>query len=282
MKHTERLTTRSIVKTATHIQFMKPYLLLVALTLLLCSCNDPDAPAPCADLPLADTLVKIYNTGAGIAVIVEYPEQLEYIRKDGDSTLLGTIEFSVPTDVYDSVQWRVGTNPEVFTQNKFRLFFDTDTGPIRVQFVGFRQPADPRCNSNDTGRDTVVRHMRLLADEDAPILGKFWGALDSAPLDSFEINTLDPSFLLPSVSYIGGTYCAGEYIRAYRQAFIIFHLAYPNSGLSSCVWDINARIGLDRQSIVFEYTYMDRIITGPSTTRSIGPATQIFRGKRRN
>jgi hypothetical protein len=100
-------------------------------------------PEPCTDLPVADTVVKFFRSN-GIRFSAFGDRQFEFIREDGDSTRIGTINFSVPEGIYDSVQWRLGTDPRAFTSTSFSLHIDQDLGPMWVQFVGYCKPADPR------------------------------------------------------------------------------------------------------------------------------------------
>lgn len=69
-----------------------------------------------------------------------------------------------PVQKFDSVVWKVGTDPREFKMDTLQIVF-SDTGTVNVTLVGYRKP-DLKCNPLDNGVDTVSKVFKIYKSQD--------------------------------------------------------------------------------------------------------------------
>jgi hypothetical protein len=93
---------------------------------------------------------------------------------------------------YDSVRWRIGSDPRNFTQSLFHLSFANTLGSLSVGFTAYA-PANPICFPEDNGVYTGSASLTILEQVDrslltlSPLIGKYQGAFTDQPSDTFTI-----------------------------------------------------------------------------------------------
>ena len=92
---------------------------------------------------------------------------------------------------YDSVKWKIGLDPRVFTQRKFQLYFDSPT-TLEVRMIGYRQPKLD-CYPNDDGVDTVSKHLVVVQRWESLIPGDYEGHFLLEPDSTFVFSILKDS-----------------------------------------------------------------------------------------
>lgn len=93
---------------------------------------------------------------------------------------------------YDSVLWKIGTDPRKFTQSIFTLSFINDLITVPVTFTG-NKPANTQCFPNDNGIYTGVKQLTTVEQFDratltkSPLIGRYKGYFTNNPLDTFTV-----------------------------------------------------------------------------------------------
>ncbi|UOQ96531.1 hypothetical protein MUN81_14930 [Hymenobacter sp. 5317J-9] len=167
-----------------------PALALLGSALLVAACHrdtPTPEPDPCLGLkanPLAFRFLENYGTPTPDTAFTKQ-----------------TISFEAPGAPYTSYEWRVGTDPRVFTTRKFGLFFpEAATGTYAVRLIATRPP-NTRCFAKDDGVDTLTQVLTLVnrTQRRAVIYGKFLGSNTDAPRDTFTIRVFQaPDFHQPN------------------------------------------------------------------------------------
>jgi hypothetical protein len=94
---------------------------------------------------------------------------------------------------YKSVLWKVGDDPRQFTNSSFSLIFYPFLGSLNVQFTG-RSDANPFCFPGDSGVYRGAKQLTIVEQADratltiSPMVGKYRGAFNTTPNDSFTIS----------------------------------------------------------------------------------------------
>lgn len=163
------------------------------LLLALSACRDKDkekAAAPKPNPCLNQTLP---------VLAFDFVDRLGFSTPD--TAILGDVTFAGPGAPYTSYEWQVGTDPRVFTRQRFSLFFGTPalyrTFPVRL--IAHRPP-NVACFAKDDGVDTLTRSLTIMpyADASSPILGRFHGANLDTPADTFTVRiTAEPDRRYP-------------------------------------------------------------------------------------
>lgn len=93
---------------------------------------------------------------------------------------------------YNSVLWKVGTDPRDFTSPSFTLFFPNFLGTFDVRFRGTGNP-NPLCFPGDSGIYVGTKSITILEQFDkailtkSPLIGNYRGAFNTQPIDSFTV-----------------------------------------------------------------------------------------------
>ena len=163
------------------------------LLLTLSACRDKEkeraqAPNPCLSQALP-VLAFDFVDRLGIAT--------------PDTAILGDVAFVGPGAPYTTYEWQVGTDPRVFTQKRFGLFFGTANlyRTIPVRLIA-RRPPNLACFAKDDGVDTLTKALTIMpyASASSPILGRFHGANLDAPADTFTVRiTAEPDRRFPGI-----------------------------------------------------------------------------------
>jgi hypothetical protein len=177
---------------------------------------------------------------------------------------------------YESYEWRVGTDPRVWTARRFELQFQNYVGTVDIRLIG-RRKARPECQSGDVGIDTFTRRLTILPRLDVPIFGRYNGTILEEPgAPFFEIKVGDdfnlgyiqnmpngclydvepPDFLVPTT---------------WIYAFRIKLPAIVASGTPCWYGDGDAELLADRRTIVVRYKW---------NPDGLGIRTRTFRGVR--
>lgn len=95
-------------------------------------------------------------------------------------------------DSYDSLKWKVGNDPRVFSQKNFSLNFINTIVSIPVTFTGYNQP-NHTCFPNDNGIYTGTKQLTTVEQFDratltkSPMIGRYKGAFTDTPADTFTV-----------------------------------------------------------------------------------------------
>jgi len=148
----------------------------------------------------------------------------------------------------DSVKWKVGLDPRIFTDSIFKLLFPADAGPIKVTQVAYHHSKEG-CFPEDDGVDTVTHNVyfkKITSLSEHPLCCNYWGALEDNPTDSFEVKIFDPAIhggiVLPEVG--------GYYIKVSSTEFVgdIKHFAHEPR--------LFGKLQPDRKTLVIEYSFL--------------------------
>lgn len=99
------------------------------------------------------------------------------------------IRFTAFDSGLDSVQWQIGADPKIRTDQQFVLEFDQPFGRIYVTLKSFWTP-NRECFPDDPGQDSISKVIHLVDVDDLPIWGTYRGSNSSAPQNQFEIELL--------------------------------------------------------------------------------------------
>jgi len=150
-------------------------------------------------------------------------------------------------------EWRVGTDPRIFTGRTLLLRFDQPYGSVAVHLRVTKKP-NTACFPNDSGSDEQTRTLVVLAREQAPLYGDFKGHTLARPDSTFIIHIRPNSMLnLPK----GCRWDLGGEIFTGSAGFLVNSRTFdPLFGAASVagwgVLDAN-----NRRKIRVEYTYRD-------------------------
>ncbi len=154
-------------------------------------CKEPVMPNPCEGVEEVTADFKMeYSMG--------YGEDEQWYEADTILEVM-TVRFSAIGN-YDSIKWKVGLDPRVFTKKEFSLEFDNQDN-IQIRMIGFRAP-NLDCFPNDDGVDTVLKQLTIFPDEKSLVLGEFDGYFLSEP---------DSLFTMKIERYINGVIWTPEF-----------------------------------------------------------------------
>lgn len=93
---------------------------------------------------------------------------------------------------YDSVKWRIGTDPRIFTKDNFTLSFANDLITVPVVFNGFKAP-NTQCFPSDNGIYTGTKKLTVVEQVEkdiltlSPLIGRYQGSFADNPSDTFTV-----------------------------------------------------------------------------------------------
>ena len=109
----------------------------------------------------------------------------EYRWFESDTFLPGHIRFTAE-GVYDSVKWKVGLDPRVFTAKQFSLDFYDFSGSFDMRMIGYRKPNNG-CFPDDDGIDTIFKPLVVVPYSESKVFGHYDGCFLSEPDSSFQL-----------------------------------------------------------------------------------------------
>ena len=96
------------------------------------------------------------------------------------------------TENYESITWKVGSDPRVWTTPEFTLSFYNELNTFPVTFTGTKQP-NKICFPNDNGTYTSSKSFTVVEQVQkpfltiSPLVGKYKGYFLDKPADTFTI-----------------------------------------------------------------------------------------------
>ena len=142
---------------------------------------------------------------------------------------------------YQTVKWKIGSDPRDFTQPIFQLYFFNDIITIPVTFTGTNTP-NKSCFPNDNGVYTGVKQLTTVEQFDkslitlSPLIGKYKGYFENNPADTFtvRIEYFDSSKYDPSITGLKNFYWISNIPKGYKDSTSSNALEYPelSNGLS--------------------------------------------------
>ncbi|AMJ67259.1 hypothetical protein [Hymenobacter sp. PAMC 26628] len=179
--------------------------------------------------------------------------------------------FQAPGAPYTSYEWLVGP-VDSRTSRAITVAFDRSTlGDIDVRLIA-KRPPNTACFPKDDGIDTLTKRLTLVYynDHRAPIYGKFQGANQDAPADTFSVRIYSgPDWQYPNspdpLNYLIGIPKGCKV--PYREIGLTWRGITATSG--GCTsFNVNRGYLTTRDSIRLEYraqvspTIIDRVFLG--------------------
>ncbi len=167
-----------------------------ALTVML-SCNRCKEECDDATNPECPNYVAPVDPCAGhseVSAAFEIYQSTEYPISNPDGAQVLTNEILTGRNVHlhalkenaTSYKWLIGQ--DTITTQDYNFYFPTSFAGQSIPITLIVQaPIDSACFPLDNGLDTTIQYIQVIDFCDAAIFGTFRGALDSAPLDTFEI-----------------------------------------------------------------------------------------------
>ena len=145
-------------------------LLWLAAALLAGSCKRPEEAKPVVVEP---ELITYYLPSSGPFASTEIQTDTFYI--------LEFVEFKVNLK-YDTYEYRVGSDPRIFSNANFKLRFLGQPGDYSIRFIGSRK------NENEVVIDTIYKNIHIFNDwMKLPIYGKYAGKYEDGTADTIEL-----------------------------------------------------------------------------------------------
>ncbi|MBY0477902.1 MAG: hypothetical protein K2Q24_09680 [Chitinophagaceae bacterium] len=95
-------------------------------------------------------------------------------------------------DRYESIVWKLGADPRVWTDSTFSLSFINELGQLSVNFVGKKSP-NTLCFPNDNGTYSTAKNLTMVEQVEkpyvtiSPLVGKYMGYFTDNPSDTFTV-----------------------------------------------------------------------------------------------
>lgn len=156
-----------------------PKLLFAALLLFISSCKKKHEANPCEGLtqPKAEFAFK--------EILTDTAFYADTIFRDN------YVNF-VASKPYQSVLWKIGSDPRDFTSADFNLSFINFLGTLNVNFTGKATP-NTQCFPADNGVYAGMKQLTVVEQFEKPILtlspmiGRYRGAFTDKPSDTFTV-----------------------------------------------------------------------------------------------
>jgi hypothetical protein len=128
------------------------------------------------------------------------------------------------TRPYDSVTWKIGNNPNIFTTPKVQLNFGNTLGTIDVDFAAKATP-NQVCFPDDRGVYIGKKSLTIVEEYDttkltiSPMVGRYKGAFKETPSDTFTvtINYFDSAKYNPSFTGTKNFYWISNIPKGYQD-----------------------------------------------------------------
>ncbi len=148
----------------------------------------------------------------------------------------------------DSMKWKIGLDPTIYTDSLFAVDFPTDAGLIDVTQVAYHKSKDGCFEGND-GIDTVrhsVYFKKITSILEHPLCCDYRGVLVDNPTDTFIVKIFDPAvpggIVLPDV----GAY----YIKVRSRVFAGDIKKFNHKP------KLVGKLQPDRKTLVIDYSYL--------------------------
>lgn len=152
--------------------------LLIILSIGLWRCKKNMAPDNCGQpLPVAD---------------FRFQELIADTAFDADTVFRDNYVQFIAGGGYNSVTWKIGNDPALFSQPQFALSLQAALGPVTVQFSG-NDPQTRACFPLLNGWVTGAKTITVLEQLEKPLLtlspltGRYRGAFTTTPADTFTV-----------------------------------------------------------------------------------------------
>ena len=238
-----------------------PILLLLLMVVFACCDDDP----PCTDplnpeCPNYDPCLAFQPAYADFVVIdsiygvncSDGRGRLDLVS-EVDTTFANSELYFRAVQVADTYEWKVGTDPTVYNDRQFSLYFPNSIAPADIKVTLIVCKDDPY-NCQTKLCDTLSKRIYILftngADTVSLVIGKFKGVDMDSPLDSFIIEIPPP---LPSlvgiINFPRG--CVGQFLDVTigRKGFIL----EETSTVCKSACGIG-NIMSDRKTLVIDYS----------------------------
>jgi len=244
------------------IKFAFYNVLLVIAFLASCKKEKPALIQPCE---LSKPVKASFEMGYKILVdSCDYTSNNNYyVLEDSDTTYGGMITFNSTIECYDSLRWIIGSDPTVYTQKEFSLFFDaTWTGQTIPITLIVKQEPNKKCNPNDDGIDTLTRLLYFKQyDQINSHFGDFQGFNIDNTHDVFNISIQFPSQTgsgytfqnLPKGSSVPYGFGSLNVDLAYKSLYFCHDFENGSFGINNIIGV--AKYTSDYSSIVIDYSY---------------------------
>lgn len=170
------------------------------------------------------------------------PPKASFVTKEivGDTSFIADtvfldnfVEFAA-TQRYDSVKWKIGSDPRTFTQSSFSLGFPISPSTLTVNFAAWRLPAGS-CFANDSGKYNATQPLTFAEQFDratltvSPLRGSYRGAFTDNPSDIFTVQVLylDSAKYSPSITGARNFYWLNNIPNGYVDNTSAPAMAYP-------------------------------------------------------
>ena len=138
------------------------------------------------------------------------------------------------TRPYDTVTWKIGNNPNVFTTPKVELDLGNSLGTINVDFAAKATP-NPACFPDDRGIYIGKKDLTIVEQYDptkltiSPMVGRYKGAYKEIPTDTFTvtINYFDSAKYNPSFTGTKNFYWISNIPKGYQDLTSLQSQYYP-------------------------------------------------------
>ena len=164
------------------------------------------------------------------------------------STISDPLVFFISKNNADSVKWKIGLDPTVYTDSLFNVTFPTDAGLINVTHIAYHKSKEGCFVEND-GIDTVkhsVYFKKIASIQEHPLCCDYRGVLVDNPTDTFIVKIFDPAvpggIVLPDV----GAY----YIEPSSTTFVGDIKTFKHSP------KLVGKLQPDRKTLIIDYSYL--------------------------
>ncbi|MEY4937584.1 MAG: hypothetical protein RIS64_3943 [Bacteroidota bacterium] len=154
-------------------------------------------PDPCANRTPDAKDFQMYMTfknpgSLGIIDTYRVPQQLDtFYWSQGSSGFLTTKIFDSDLVTAQTFNWKIGTDPRVFTNSKFSLSFRVIPDLVnKIDVKLLRERSTDLCFPNDNGKDTIQKSFYLANDQivTPPQVGRFKGYIVGQEQDTFTVH----------------------------------------------------------------------------------------------
>lgn len=172
------------------MKFILLYLVTIFFILVGCKKTKPELVNVC---DMVEPVKASFQMGYKIEIdSCDHSSHNDYfVLEDSDTSFGGLITFKSTVSCYDSVRWIIGTDPTIYTDTEFSLFFNNTWigSTIPVTLIAKLKPS-PLCFPDDDGIDTLTRNLYIAQyDDSAGNAGDFIGYnINEDPNDLFVVS----------------------------------------------------------------------------------------------
>jgi len=223
-------------------------------------CTDPTNRScpnfdPCLVTPAANSSFVVIDTVYGNQAADTTLSFVVDTVKTGEN-----LTFRANTKRMASYEWKIGSDPQVFTEPVFELYFFDFIGPVSIRLVTTAQD-EYACLRPDELTDTSYYQVEIidLGPYESPVFGKFRGTSTANPTESYEVEVLGEgedlwhSFRLFNLQ----TPCLDEYPIGIRLGFgYDWFVSSHSSSFDRCRnIVVVGQLSEDKRTLTIAYTY---------------------------